>query len=214
MDFLINSPPLYHQFDLHVVPGEWLFVLGMNGVGKTTLLHQIARHQKHDMALMAQQDGLLPWLSIKDNIMLGTRLRHGRCTASDHARANTLLQSVFLDGWADARPAQLSGGMRQRAALARILFEDRPIVLMDEPFSALDAISKQDMRDLCCRLLADKTVICVTHDPLDAWILGHRVVVLRGQPVEIALDISFPTPPLRSIQDAEPAIKQMLGALR
>ncbi len=98
----------------------------------------------------------------------------------DHARVATLLEQVGLASSADARPATLSGGMRQRAALARTLYEDRPIVLMDEPFSALDTLTRTRIQTLAATLLAGRTVVLITHDPLEACRLSHRLLVLSA----------------------------------
>jgi putative hydroxymethylpyrimidine transport system ATP-binding protein len=95
------------------------------------------------------------------------------------------LALVGLAGQGNARPAQLSGGMRQRVALARTLMEDRPIVLMDEPFSALDAITRYRLQELAAELLAERTALLVTHDPLEALRLGHAVYVISGEPARL-----------------------------
>ena len=117
------------------------------------------------------------------NVMLGARLR-GEAPRDDDlaARAVQVLASVGLEGRAHDLPASLSGGMRQRVALARCLMEGRPVVLMDEPFSSLDAITRQRLQDLSARLLVGCTVLLVTHDPLEALRLCHRVHVLTGMP--------------------------------
>jgi putative hydroxymethylpyrimidine transport system ATP-binding protein len=144
------------------------------------------------MAWMAQQDLLLPWRRLRGNLLLGAQLRGER---ADAARADSLIEAVGLAGRETAWPAELSGGMRQRAALARTLMEDRPIVLMDEPFSSVDAPTRHRLQDLAARLLAGRTVLLVTHDPLEAMRLAHKVVVLRGSPAlleEIPVPMSAP----------------------
>ena len=129
------------------------------------------------MALMAQQDLLLPWLPVVDNVTPGLppAWRGPRRTAAP-ARARDAAARPRRPGARrrDSLPATLSGGMRQRAALARTLMEDRPVVLMDEPFSALDAITRHRLQDLAAELLAGRTVLLVTHNPLEALRLGHR----------------------------------------
>jgi len=127
---------------------------------------------------MSQDDGLLPWLSVVNNVQLGPRLR-GEASAATRQRAVKLLKQVNLSDWVNASTDQLSGGMRQRVALARTLLENKPIVLMDEPFSRLDAITRDELQLLATRLLQGKTVMLVTHDPLEALRLGHTIHVLQ-----------------------------------
>ena len=133
---------------------------------------------------MAQQDLLLPWLGALDNVLLGYRLRGvSRAELKRlRERGRELLDRVGLGGREGDLPATLSGGMRQRVALARTLMEDRPVVLMDEPFSALDAITRFRLQDLAAEMLAGRTVLLVTHSPSEAVRLGHRLYVLSGQP--------------------------------
>ena len=116
---------------------------------------------------------------MRDNVSLGARLRGERV---DRQRVATLLQQVGLEHCANDRPASLSGGMRQRAALARTLYEDRPIVLMDEPFSALDTITRTKIQTLAAELLVNRTVVLITHDPMEACRLSHRLLVLSNAP--------------------------------
>ncbi len=139
---------------------------------------------------MSQKDLLLPWLSVLENVRLGARLRGE--TSDTTPRALSLLKAAGLATRANDRPDTLSGGMRQRAALARTLMEDRPVVLMDEPFSAVDPLTRLGLQDLAARMLAGRTVIFVTHDPMEALRLGYRVLVLNGNPAtptEIALGL-------------------------
>ena len=168
--------------------GRTTCLLGRSGVGKTSLLRWLAgllpgSPRAQPVAWMAQADLLLPWLSVLDNVLLGYRLR-GDAAARRAAepRARALLAEVGLADRLDERPASLSGGMRQRVALARTLCEDRPVVLMDEPFGHLDAVTRLDLQDLTARLLAGRTAVLVTHDPLEALRLGHEVRVLSGTP--------------------------------
>lgn len=132
--------------------------------------------------------------------MLGARLR-GERGAPD--RAEALLERVGLGAQRDQLPATLSGGQRQRVALARTLMEDRPVVLMDEPFSALDAITRARLQSLAADLLAGRTVLLVTHDPLEALRLGHRVHVMAGQPARIEVPIVPAGAPPRDLHDPE-----------
>jgi putative hydroxymethylpyrimidine transport system ATP-binding protein len=168
--------------------GRTTCLLGRSGVGKTSLLRWLAgllpgTRRVQPTAYMAQRDLLLPWLDILDNVLLGYRLR-GDATARKTAepRARTLLAEVGLGDRLGDRPESLSAGMRQRAALARTLCEDRPVVLMDEPFGHLDAVTRLELQDLAVRLLAGRTVVLVTHDPLEALRMGHQIRVLSGTP--------------------------------
>ena len=128
---------------------------------------------------MAQQDLLFPWLKVIDNVCLGARLRHEK---KDYKKAEELLEKVGLLSVKEQLPETLSGGMRQRVAIARTLYEDKPVVLMDEPFSALDAVTRATIQELAFDLLKTKTVLLVTHDPSEAARLCRRILVLKGQP--------------------------------
>lgn len=175
--------------------GEWTCLLGTSGIGKTTILRLIAELEvtaefvgtirasdgkavADRVAYMAQRDLLLPWATIRQNVALGATLRS---ETPDEARITTLLNNVGLDGHGDKKPHQLSGGERQRAALARTLMEDKEIILLDEPFSALDARTRADMQELACHLLSDRTVLLVTHDPAEAARLGNSILVMTEQ---------------------------------
>jgi putative hydroxymethylpyrimidine transport system ATP-binding protein len=207
--------PLFRDLDFTLKGGRWTCLLGQSGVGKSTLLRLIAglvapergRVRRSDgrplagrLAWMGQRDDLLPWLSARDNVVLGARLRG---EAPDLARAAELLERVGLGPQQGQRPATLSGGERQRVALARTLMEDRPVVLMDEPFSALDAITRARLQSLAAALLADRTVLLVTHDPLEALRLGHRVHVMAGQPARIEAPIQPAGDPPRNLHDPD-----------
>jgi len=169
--------------------GRTTCLLGRSGVGKTSLLRHLAgllpgTAPAGPVAYMAQRDLLLPWLSVLDNVLVGHRLRRDETARrSAEPRARSLLAEVGLGDRLDALPQTLSGGMRQRAALARTLCEDRQIVLMDEPFGHLDAVTRFDLQDLAARLLEGRTVVMVTHDPLEALRMGHEIRVVSGNPL-------------------------------
>jgi putative hydroxymethylpyrimidine transport system ATP-binding protein len=192
-----QGTPLFERVRFRLEGGSWTCLLGPSGVGKTTLLRLAAGLAAGALvvaddgaglegrtALMAQQDLLLPWLSVRDNVLLGHRLRGASRAELRRLRepAAILLARVGLERDADRLPGTLSGGMRQRAALARTLMEDRPIVLMDEPFSSLDVVTRHRLQDLAAELLLGRTVLLVTHSPLEALRLGHRIYVLSGRP--------------------------------
>ena len=189
-----GARPLFDELSLTLAGGRWHALLGRSGVGKSSLLALLAGLCRADagtvvaddggalgprVARMAQDDGLLPWLTVLENVRLGPRLR-GRRGAADRARAHELLRRVGLAEWAQARPGTLSGGMRQRVALARTLLEERPIVLLDEPFSRLDALTREALQRLAAELLGARTVVLVTHDPLEAARLAHTATLLHG----------------------------------
>lgn len=217
---------LFDDLDFVLPGGKWTCLLGPSGVGKTTLLRMIAGlvptggdtrivcsdggPLERRVAYMGQQDLLLPWLNLIDNVTLGFRLRRQRMTEAREL-GQELLNRVGLSKRARDLPATCSAGMRQRAALVRTLLEERPIVLMDEPFSALDAITRLKLQDLAAALLKDRTVLLVTHDPLEALRLGHRLVVMSGSPVRLD-DVMPPAgPPPRNPQD--PAVLEQQGKL-
>lgn len=221
--YMLDQTPLFSDVDLHLNGGEWTCLLGKSGMGKSTILRLIlglevvgaftGQITADDGApidgrasYMAQTDLLLPWLSLRENVVLGARLRG---ETADLDRADRLIDRVGLSEYRAAKPAALSGGMRQRAALARCLMEDRPLVLLDEPFSALDAGTRADMHDLAAEVLDGRTVLLVTHDPAEACRLGHQISLLTASGAEY-----WPTPgsaPVRRADD--PQVLQGQAAL-
>lgn len=204
---------VFENLSFRIDPQAFVVLLGPSGVGKTSLLRVIAgleapasgsvaasdrKPLAGRIAYMGQQDLLVPWASVLNNVMLGATLR-GEKKQPDRARH--LLERVGLAGRENALPAQLSGGMRQRAALARTLYEQRPIVLMDEPFSALDAITRARIQDLAAEVFRACTVLLITHDPMEACRLGQHLLVLAGSPARLGTPIIVPGTPPRATDD-------------
>ncbi len=191
----IDGTPVFSRIDLVLNPGTWTCLLGASGIGKSTVLRMFAGLADNvsfegtitdpgRVALMAQQDLLLPWLSVLNNVLVGARLRGER---PDRARAQEVLDQVGLSNHANKKPMALSGGQRQRVALARTLMEDCQVVLLDEPFSALDALTRTQMQDLTAELLQGRTVLLVTHEPGEAVRLGQTILIMtRSGLIEVA----------------------------
>ncbi len=192
-----KNPAVLTDVHLTVPTGEHLAVIGRSGCGKSTLLHLIggllaptagdirvrgdadpADRLSH-CALMPQGDSLLPWFSVRDNVAVPLR-NHGVARRVARGRATAMLERCGLGAWATSRPSELSGGMRQRAALARALLADKPVLLADEPLGALDAITRGEIQDWLAELLAGSgaTLVMVTHDVDEALLLSERVVLL------------------------------------
>ncbi|PRY88722.1 ABC transporter ATP-binding protein [Donghicola tyrosinivorans] len=199
----IGGEQVFAPLVFTVPAGQWTCLLGPSGVGKSTILRLFAGLDdgitfdgqittsndlpfKGRVSLMAQSDLLMPWLDLPENVCLGARLRG---ESADLTRACHLLTQVGLSDHLDKRPTALSGGQRQRVALARTLMEDRPIVLLDEPFSALDAKSRAQMQNLAADLLTGRTVLHVTHDTAEAARLADQVLLMGAN------GITCPTPP-------------------
>jgi ABC-type nitrate/sulfonate/bicarbonate transport system ATPase subunit len=194
---------------LRAAPGEIVAVVGPSGCGKTTLLELICRLQLPDTgnldaapaALMPQRDLLLPWLSAIDNAGLALRAR-GVTRAQARAAAAPWLERFGLSGFERARPAALSGGMRQRVSFLRTLLAGKPVLALDEPFAALDAITRAEMQSWLSQVLASepRTVVLVTHDVEEAVVLADRVVVMCPRPGQAVdeIEVELPRPRRRT----------------
>jgi NitT/TauT family transport system ATP-binding protein len=198
---------------LDVARGEFVCLVGASGCGKSTLLNLVAgidRPTRGEVslegrpALMFQEAALFPWLTAGGNVELALRLQ-GVPKRDRRARAEELLASVHLHGQADRRPHELSGGMRQRVALARALAQDADVLLMDEPFGALDAMTRDLLHDELERLWATSglTVLFVTHNVREAARLADRVVLLTSRPGRVATTFEVDTPRPRRIDSPE-----------
>lgn len=216
LDF--DGQPLFADLTLTLPGGRTTCILGPSGCGKSTLLKLMAGSPNLDfkgrirfepttectgqVAWMSQNDLLLPWFTLLGNVLLGARLR-GELSHEKRAKALALIREAGLTGYEDKLPTALSGGMRQRGALLRTLMEERPVILMDEPFSALDALTRVRLQNLAARLTVGATVVLVTHDPMEALRLGHKIVVLGGTPVRVLETIEPAGPPPREAGNPE-----------
>ena len=191
-----NAVVALDNISLDVQPGEFVCLVGMSGCGKTTSLNLMAGLDRPTVgevevhgrtALMFQEAALFPWLTVRDSVALPMRLA-GVGRSERHRRADALLEQVHLGGQGGRRPHELSGGMRQRAALARALAQDAEILLMDEPFGALDAMTRDLLHDELERLWASTglTVVFVTHNVREAARLSDRIVLLTSLPGRVA----------------------------
>ncbi|HVL05997.1 MAG TPA: ABC transporter ATP-binding protein [Acidimicrobiales bacterium] len=204
--------PVLADITLSVAPGEIVAVLGPSGCGKSTLLRVLAGLERPDRGrveengqpvrgpsperpMVVQGATLFPWLSLRANLEWGPRALGDR---DARAIADELLDATGLRGAADQLPRQLSGGMRQRAAIAQVLANSPPLLLLDEPFGALDAQTRLRMQEWLIGLLAERrtATLLVTHDVEEALLLGHRLLRLSHRPAtvvqELALDLPEP----------------------
>jgi ABC-type nitrate/sulfonate/bicarbonate transport system ATPase subunit len=201
------------RIDLDAEPGEVVGIVGPSGCGKTTMLELIAGLRPPDggsvsigggeesgerlerCAYMPQRDLLLPWLSALDNAALALRIG-GASKAASRERAGAHFERLGLAGFQGSRPDELSGGMRQRVAFLRTLMAGRPVLLLDEPFASLDAITRAEMQSWLAGVLASDrhTVLLVTHDVEEAIYLSDRVLVLTPRPAAVADRIEIRDP--------------------
>jgi NitT/TauT family transport system ATP-binding protein len=210
--------------DLSVGRGEFVCLLGPSGCGKSTLLNVVAGILAHDegevvvdgrhvtgpgaeRGMMFQSPMLFPWLTTRENVAFGPRAQRRRDRKSQAAReeVDTVLQTVGLAGFEDAYPKELSGGMRHRAAFARAIVSHPTVLLMDEPFGALDALTRAQMQEflLDMRERFQLTIVFVTHDIEEAILLGDRVCVMGGRPAGIVEDLAIELPRPRRYEDLE-----------
>ena len=200
------------EVSLSTAPGEFTCLIGASGCGKSTLLSLVAGLDQPTagkikvggrVALMFQEPALFPWLTAAGNVELALRAR-GVGRAERKTRAADLLEATRLGGFGKKRPHELSGGMRQRVALARALAQDADVLLMDEPFGALDAMTRDLLHDELDRVRAGRnlTVLFVTHNVREAVRLGDRVVLLSSRPGTVIAEYPVPIERPRRIDSA------------
>ena len=208
-----HAPHAVHALDgvsLTVRPGEFVCLLGASGCGKSTLLNLLAGLDQPTagslsvsgrVTLMFQESALFPWLTVFGNVDLALRLR-GVPKADRKVEVARLLEVVHLRGFEKKRPHQLSGGMRQRVALARALAQNADVLLMDEPFGALDAMTRDLLHEELERLVQERhlTVVFVTHNVREAVRLGDRVVLLSSRPGRVTAEFPVEIPRPRRIE--------------
>jgi NitT/TauT family transport system ATP-binding protein len=206
-----GRPPVLEGVDLTVAPGEFVCLVGASGCGKSTLLNLIAGLNEPTAgrvsvsaerpALMFQEPALLPWLTAAGNVELALKAR-GIGRAERRTEAARLLRVVNLDGQGGKRVHELSGGMRQRVALARALAQDSPVLLMDEPFAALDAITRDVLHQELTRVWTEQglSVVFVTHNVREAARLGQRVVLMGSRPGRVVREWQVDIPHPRTIE--------------
>jgi NitT/TauT family transport system ATP-binding protein len=203
------------QVTLTAAPGEFTCLIGASGCGKSTLLSLVAGLEQPTsgavsvggrVALMFQEAALFPWLTAAGNVELALRAR-GIGRAERKQRTAELLETVHLGGFGGKRPHELSGGMRQRVALARALAQDADVLLMDEPFGALDAMTRDLLHDELDRVTAGRnlTTLFVTHNVREAVRLGDRVVLLSSRPGRVIAEYPVPIQRPRRIDSASVA---------
>jgi NitT/TauT family transport system ATP-binding protein len=227
--------PALRDFSMDVAPGEFVAVVGPSGCGKSTLLRLVAgliEPSSGSIAAGSTGDGrprfgmvfqnpvLLPWRTALDNVLLPIELL-GWSTKGYTERAADLLDTVGLEGFGERRPAELSGGMRQRVSLCRALVHDPSILLMDEPFSSIDEITRESLQDLLLDVWqgSRKTIVFVTHNVTEAVYLSDRVVVLSERPGRIkeTVPVLLPRPrdaELRYSADFVDRVRAVQEALR
>ncbi len=210
------------RVSLDVTLGEFVCLIGASGCGKSTLLSLVAGLDTptagtigtfgRKVALMFQEPALFPWLTAAKNVELALR-PSGMARKARRDRAAELLEAVHLDGFGDKRPHELSGGMRQRVAMARALATSADVLLMDEPFGALDAMTRDLLHDELDRICMDRglTVLFVTHNVREAVRLGDRVVVLSSRPGRVIDEFAVPIPGPRRIDS--PQVAELAGKI-
>jgi NitT/TauT family transport system ATP-binding protein len=216
---------------LDIASGQFVSIVGPSGCGKSTLIRVIAgllpatsgevlkdgapvTEPSARIGMMFQQANLMPWRTVIDNVALPQELAGIDPKTRRHA-ARDLLRFLGLEGFDNAYPGSLSGGMAQRVALGRVLSQDPELLLLDEPFGALDAFTREQLSFDLLKLRDSKTVIMVTHDIQEAVLLSDRVIIMSARPGRIVADITVPLPRPRSPDDVfEPAFLETVRRVR
>lgn len=228
-----DAQPMLEDLSFHIEPGEFVSLIGASGCGKSTIFRLASgllqpetgnilaggadiSGQKHWCGYMPQSDLLFPWRTVGQNVALPLELAGGLSRAETQARVDAVLETVGLSAWRDKRPAELSGGMRQRAAFARTLMTGADLLLLDEPFSALDFLTRVTMREW----LRDqwersgKTILFITHDVEEALFLSGRVLVAAERPIRSLISVPVPLAQPRTMEGlAAPEVQQLKNRL-
>ncbi|MEL6586626.1 MAG: ABC transporter ATP-binding protein [Pseudomonadota bacterium] len=234
--FVTDTGPLtaLQGVSLSIAQHQFVAVLGPSGCGKSTLLRLTAglvaptvgqvsvygvpvTAPREDVGIVFQQATLLPWATVQDNVTFPAKHKRGRVDAKDRARATEVIDAVGLAGFEGRLPSELSGGMQQRVGIARALFLNPEILLMDEPFSALDALTREEMGIELLRLWqsSPKTVMFITHSIPEAVLLADRVLVMSARPGRIIADLPVPLPRPRTERALrDPEVQDFAAQLR
>lgn len=221
-----DAYPIMDQLSFQVQDGEFVCVIGASGCGKSTIFRLVNKllspdqgtirvngnpieTQKNYCGYMPQHDLLFPWRTVKENIMLPLEIQGGISKAEMEKRAEEALVSVGLSDWGEKSPRELSGGMRQRAAFARTVLTGSDLLLLDEPFSALDYLTRLSMREWLLKQWEQdqKTVLFITHDVEEALFLSGRILVVEETPMTHLRSIEVPAAYPRTLEElARPEI--------
>lgn len=205
--FAYGDQPILQNFDLRVAKGEFISLIGPSGIGKSTLFQLIAgllqpeqgsitlngartESRLGTVGYMPQRDALLPWRTVVENAALPLEIK-GVAKKEAQDRVRSELPRYGLHEWADAYPTELSGGMRQRVSFLRALLSDTDIMLLDEPFSSLDGITRMELQEWLMEMWQEtgSTMLMITHDIDEAILLADRVIVLNGKPIEKPVEL-------------------------
>ncbi|MDB5414192.1 MAG: sulfonate transporter ATP-binding protein [Rubritepida sp.] len=222
------------SIDLDIATGEFVVLLGPSGCGKTTMLKMLGgfdvpstgevqldgaaiREPGPDRGTIFQAPTLFPWLCVLDNVLYGPRCR-GKIGEPERRRAAELLRAVGLSGFEGFQPLQLSGGMQQRVAIARVLMNDPRVILADEPFAALDEYTRRAMQELFVKAISggERAMLFVTHSVEEAVYLADRIVIMTPRPgrIRAILEVGMPRPRDRASRPFLDMMSQVFGLIR